>query len=79
MSNGMTPRRAARRVPLIAGFGLETHVWCSHCKIFRRSEIPPDHLRRCFPGARFRCRCGGFGHPSFRPPGELITPGSSSE
>jgi hypothetical protein len=29
--------------------------------------------------ARFRCPCGGPGHPSIRPPGPLIPPGSGIE
>jgi hypothetical protein len=87
MSNaGDGKRRSARCVPLpfrtfaeLLAKGLEVHVYCAGCRGFRRAEIKPEHLDRCFAGARFRCPCGAPGHPSFRPPGELITPGSAIE
>ncbi len=34
---------------------------------WRRVEIGVRRLRQPFAGARLRCRCGGYGHPSIQP------------
>jgi transposase-like protein len=47
--------------------GFEVHVWCPRCHQFRRPTIPAERLSHRFAGARFRCRCGAPGYPSFRP------------
>jgi hypothetical protein len=47
--------------------GFEVHVWCPRCHTMRRPTVPAERLRSRFAGARFRCRCGAPGYPSFRP------------
>ena len=47
--------------------GFEVHVWCPGCHKWGRPTIPAGKLRKRFAGARFRCRCGTPGYPSFRP------------
>ena len=60
--------------------GFEVHVWCPRCHTMRRPTTPAEKLRRHFAGARFRCRCGALGYPSFQPglyapkgPGDTFT------
>jgi hypothetical protein len=47
--------------------GLEVHVWCPRCHIWRQPIIPAERIRSRFTGARFRCECSAPGYPSFRP------------
>ena len=47
--------------------GFEVHVWCPRCHQWGQPTIPAEKLRKRFAGARFRCRCGAPGFPSFRP------------
>jgi hypothetical protein len=85
----MESRRGDRRsasVPLpfrtfgeILAHGLEVEVWCTRCKSWGRADLAGRHGQR-FAGARFRCKCGGFGCPSISPaapvpfaPGDMIT------
>jgi hypothetical protein len=50
----------------ILAHGLAVHVWCAQCKNWGRANLSGRDAQR-FAGARFRCGCGGFGHPSIRP------------
>ncbi len=79
-------RRSSRRAPLpfstfgeILAHGLKVEVWCTRCKSWGPADLSGRHGLR-FAGARFRCKCSGFGCPSLRPatpvqfaPGDMIT------
>jgi len=75
MSSKEKPRPGLRLVPLpfatfgeLLAFGLKVRDWCTGCKSWREVEIGVRRLRQPFAGARLRCRCGGYGHPSIHPP-----------
>jgi len=79
-------RPEERLVPLpfatfgeLLAFGLEVHAWCAGCKAGRRVAIGVRRLRQPFAGARLRCRCGGYGHPSIRPPQAIIPTDDATE
>jgi hypothetical protein len=78
--------REQRLVPLpfatlgeLLAFGLEVHAYCVNCHTTRRVEVGVRRLRKPFAGTRFRCQCGGWGHPSIRPPDALIPVGDRIE
>lgn len=79
MSSREIKRPTKRNVPLpfatfgeLLAFGLDVHAWCTRCKAGRKVEIGVRQLRQPFAGARLRCQCGGYGHPSIRPPASHI-------
>jgi hypothetical protein len=67
-----SPKARAVLLPIatlgeLLSHGFEAEVWCPRCHTMRRPAIPAEKLRRNFAGARFRCRCGALGYPSFQP------------